>query len=67
MKWINIVLPFAMAVFAAYVGATAKVFYPGRLGGPPRDKPIPKWFGRLWFFGGSAVCFYWSITNFLHR
>jgi len=65
-KWIDILVPLAMAVFG-FIGATRSEFYPGRLGGSPRAKPIPKWFGPVWFFTFGAGCLYLSIRNFLHR
>jgi hypothetical protein len=50
-----------MAGVAAYGGATAKEFYPGRLGRKSPGKLIPKWLGRLWVFGFAAVMLYLGI------
>lgn len=26
-------------------------------------KPLPRWFGRLWFVGAGALCIYWGLTQ----
>ena len=26
-------------------------------------KPLPTWFGRLWFAGAGALLIYWGITH----
>jgi len=58
MKYFNAVWCFALAAFGLYGGATAKVFYPGRLGAKSNGKPIPTWLGRLWCFGFAAGMLY---------
>lgn len=61
MKNFDSIVFFLMAAFAIYIGFTAKEFYPGRLAGKPKGKPVPKWFGRLWFLGFSAIMLYEGI------
>jgi hypothetical protein len=50
-----------MAAFGIYGGMMASEFYPGRLGGAPKGKPLPKWFGRVWCFGFAAIAVYWGV------
>jgi hypothetical protein len=52
-----------MAGFAVYVGVTAENFYPGRLGRKAAGKPLPKWFGRLWFFGFATIAVFMGIRS----
>ena len=26
-------------------------------------KPLPRWFGRLWFVGAGALLIYWGLTH----
>jgi hypothetical protein len=26
-------------------------------------KPLPRWFGRLWFVALGALCIYWGLTH----
>ena len=26
-------------------------------------KPVPRWFGRLWFSAGGALLIYWGLTH----
>jgi hypothetical protein len=52
-----------MAAFAIYVGFTAENFFPGKLGRNSTGKPLPKWFGRLWFFAFAAVAVYMGIRG----
>jgi hypothetical protein len=63
MRYFGPIMCFLMAAFGAYVGATAKVFYPGRLGRKSDGKPIPTWFGRVWFLGFAAVMLYLGIKG----
>ena len=37
-------------------------FYPGLKGGPNR-KPVPKWFGRLWFIGVGLWFIYMGLKH----
>ncbi len=65
--WVNGVVALAMAAISAFLGTIPGNFYAGRLGGPPRGKPIPGWFGRLWFYSFSVGCLYMSYRNFVHQ
>ena len=56
------ILCFLMAAFAIYWAlAPGGEFYPGRLAGKPKGKPVPKWFGRLWFLGFAVITLYEGI------
>jgi len=61
MKNGGAIIYFLMAAFAVYFGATSESFYPGRLGRNSNGKPVPKWFGRLWFFGFAVIALYMGI------
>lgn len=63
MKYLTSIALFCMAGFGLYGGIAASAFYPGRLGRPSRGKPLPKWFGRLWFLGFAAIAIYWGIRE----
>jgi hypothetical protein len=58
-KWIY----FLMAAFGIYVGAMGRDFYPGRLGRSATGKALPRWFGRLWFFGFAVIMLYLGIKS----
>jgi len=67
MKNLGAAVCFIMAAIVAYDGAAAKTFYPGWLGGtksrPASDRPVPTRFGRLWFFGFSAILLYAAVRT----
>lgn len=64
MRNFDSIVYFLMAAFAIYwVLAPGGEFYPGRLAGKPKGKPVPKWFGRLWFLTGAAILLYWGIKK----
>ena len=52
-----------MAVGAAFLGATGRDFYGGGIGRLATRNKIPKWFGRLWFFGFSIVMLYLGFSE----
>jgi hypothetical protein len=63
MKTIAPVIFFLTAIVTLYFGATGKTF---RAGGPGRTasgRPLPRWFGRLWFFGFAVVLLYLAIKG----
>lgn len=53
-KVVSITIGVLAIIWAYLPGGT---FYPGGMGIGDRTKPIPKWFGRLWF----TVLGLWSI------
>lgn len=61
------------ALIAIAIGVAAIITGMGKKGefyalGPgqrpkPDTKPIPRWFGRLWFVGGGGLVIYWSVPS----
>lgn len=47
----------------------SKDFYAAGIGGVKgREKAkVPKWWGRLWFFGFSTIMFYLGIHHFIGK
>jgi hypothetical protein len=58
MKHLLPLVFFLMAALAIYIGITGGNFYPGTLGRRATGKPIPRWFGRTWFFTFAGVALY---------
>jgi hypothetical protein len=52
------------ALVAAVFGIFSDDFYASRRAGT-HGKRVPKWFGRLWFFGFAAIMLYLSLSHFL--
>jgi len=63
MRNFQSIVCFAMAVGAAFLGATGRDFYGGGIGRLATRNKIPKWFGRLWFFGFSIVMLYLGFSE----
>lgn len=51
------------ALVAAVFGIFSDDFYASMIG--THGKRVPKWFGRLWFFGFAAIMLYLSLSHFL--
>jgi len=62
-KVLIIFITLLMAAFSIYVGFAAQSFHPGRLGRHATGKPLPRWFGRLWFLGFAAVLLYLAVRQ----
>jgi len=61
MKTVTPIVFFIMAIVCLYWSLVAKTY---RAGGPGRTatgKPLPKWFGRLWFVGFGVILLYLAI------
>jgi hypothetical protein len=50
---------------ALLFGLFSDDFYPSMMG--PAIKKLPKWFGRLWFFGFAAIMLCISLRHFLAK
>lgn len=61
MKNLDSIICFVMAGGAIFIGVASKGFYGGGPGRLAVNNPVPKWFGRLWFFGFAAVMVYVGI------
>jgi hypothetical protein len=53
MKWLNIIVPFAMAIFAAYVDVTANIFFPEDSANDPAASRFRRGLGD---FGSLVLC-----------
>jgi hypothetical protein len=42
-------------------------YYASMVGPIGKRKPLPKWFGRLWFLAFALIMFYFGITHFLKK
>jgi hypothetical protein len=58
MKHLETWIYLLIAAVALYGGVFGEEFYPGRLGRKPTGKPLPKWFGRLYFFAFAVIALY---------
>jgi hypothetical protein len=54
------------ALVAAVFGIFSDDFYASS-GAGAQGKRVPKWFGRLWFFGFAVIMLYLSLSHFLQR
>jgi hypothetical protein len=54
-----------MAAFAIFCGVRGTEFRMGGLGRTPTSKPLPTWFGRLWFFIFAGVMLFIGIHSLL--
>jgi hypothetical protein len=54
---------FLMAAFAIFFGVRGSEFRLGGLGRTPTSKPLPAWFGRMWFFGFAIIMLYLGIRG----
>jgi hypothetical protein len=52
------------ALVAAVFGIFSGDFYASSRAGAD-GKRVPKWIGRLWFFGFAAIMLYLSLSHFL--
>jgi hypothetical protein len=50
-----------VAVFGLLPGGKFFTRYPTLQG--IVTKPIPSWFGRIWFAAGGALLIYWGLTH----
>jgi hypothetical protein len=63
----------ASAVAAGFFALVATVFgifsddFYASSGAGAQGKRVPKWFGRLWFFGFAAIMLYLSLSHFLQH
>ena len=51
------------ALVAAVFGIFSDDFY-ASIGAGTHGKKVPKWFGRLWFFGFAPIMLYLSLNHF---
>ncbi len=65
MKYFDSIIWLVMAGLVLVIGVFAERFYAGGPGRLASGRPIPKWFGRLWFYGFSFVALYLGIRAFL--
>ena len=63
MKLFLPILYLLFAAFGLYMAIAAKAFYSGQLGRKATGKPIPTWFGRLWFLVFSGGAAYMGIKS----
>ena len=63
MKHFETWIYFLMGAFGIYGSVAGEEFYPGRLGRNATGTPLPKWFGRLWFFSFAAIMVYLGIRG----
>ena len=54
-----------LGLFAAAFALISDNFYPSMIRGG--TKPLPKWFGRLWFLTFALFMFYFGIRHFLEK
>ena len=57
----GVVFGIAVTVFGLLPGANFFTELPTLRG--IVKKPLPRWFGRLWFVGAGALCIYWGLTQ----
>jgi amino acid transporter len=57
------IICFLMAAFGTFFGVTSGEFRPGALGRNSTGKPLPIWFGRMWFLGFAAIMLYLGIRG----
>jgi hypothetical protein len=50
---------------AAIFGAFSDDFYASMMG--PKKKKLPKWFGKLWFFGFSVIMLCVALSHWIWR
>jgi hypothetical protein len=63
VKTLGPIILLLMAILSLYLGMAAKTFHAGGPGRNTSAKPLPKWFGRLWFFGFAAIMLYLGIKG----
>jgi hypothetical protein len=63
MKHFVSIIFLLMAACAVFFGVKGTEFRLGGLGRTPTSKPLPIWFGRLWFFGFAIILLYLGIIG----